>query len=219
MGAFWALVRKDLLLELRARELVPAMLLFAATELVILNFALDLDRQQGGTLAPGVLWVSLAFAGTLGLGRGFLVEKESGTLEALALSPVDRAWIYLARTASVALMMLVVEAFIFPLFFVLFGLWLLTPWMLFVAPLGTLGFAATGTLFGAMAAHTRAREMLLPLILLPVAVPALLGSVEATRDALAGGTAPGLPWTGLLAAFDALLLVGSCWLFEFVIEG
>ncbi len=219
MATFWVLLRKDLTIELRSRELVPAMLLFAALVLVIFNFALDLSIQGSPTLAAGVIWVSLAFAGTLGLGRGFIAEKENGTLEALTLCPADRGWIYLARTASNALFILVVEVVVFPLYLVLFNVSFLQPGVLGVALLGTLGLAAVGTLFGAMAANTRAREVMLPLLLLPVAVPSILASVQATAQVLDPGTAADRPWLGLLAAFDAIFLVVSSWLFEFVVEG
>jgi heme exporter protein B len=216
-----ALVWKELLVEARSRETVLAGAVFALLVLVIFNFAFDLRVENVAEVSPGVLWVTVTFAGVLGLGRAFARERDRRTLDGLLLAPVDRSALYLAKVISSLASMLVVEAIAVPAFIGLFNLRVDLPLLVVALALGTLGLAGVGTLFAAIAAHTRAREVLLPLLLFPVQVPVILATVKSTGAAI---RVPGVDpadigqWLGLLVAFDALFLSLSVLLFEFAIE-
>jgi heme exporter protein B len=215
------LIWKEVLVEVRARETVLAGAVFALLTLVIFNFAFDLRVESVAAVAPGVLWVTVTFAGVLSLGRAFARERDRRTLDGLLLAPVDRAALYLAKVVSTLLAMLVVEAIALPAFLALFNLRADLPRLMAALALGTLGLAGVGTLFAAMAAHTRAREVLLPLLLFPIQVPVILATVKSTGAAI---QVPGVEppeignWLGLLVAFDALFLGLSVLLFDHAIE-
>jgi len=217
----WAMTWKDVTVELRARERVNAMLFFAALVLFIFNFALGPDRETLREVAPGLLWLAFLFTGMLGLARSFQAERENECFEELLLTPGDRESIYYGKLAGTVLFMVMAEALILPLFGLLYNLdiWGHLPSLALVAFLGTLGFSAVGTLLAAMTAHLRAREVMLPLLLLPLTVPVLLGSVRATQAILAGEGLAGVShWLKLLIGFDAIFLVVSPLVFEFVLE-
>jgi heme exporter protein B len=222
MGAYFekllALYIKDLLAEVRTKEVVNASVVFSLMVLVLFNFAFDLRLERVQEVAPGILWVTFTFAGVLALGRAFTREQDRGTLEGLLLSPADRGALYLAKLLANATFMLIVEGVSLPAFVGLFNLRLDWPQVIAVVLLGTLGFAGVGTLLAAMAANTRAREVMLPLLLFPLSVPVLIASVKATGQALGGPAEEGHPWLGLLAAFDAIFLAVSFLLFDYVIE-
>jgi heme exporter protein B len=215
-----AIVAKDIAAELRTREMLSSMAVFSLLVILIFNFAFDLRADNQRTLAPGVLWVAVAFAGMLGLSRSFIMEKDRGSLEGLLLTPVDRSAIYLGKMLGNVLFIVVVEIVILPIFIVLFNLSAEDlPLMAGVMVLGTLGFAGVGTLFSAMAVHTRAREVLLPILLFPVVVPVMLASVKLTAailDRVAFDEVQN--WFSLLVAFDAIFLALSVILFDFVVE-
>jgi heme exporter protein B len=216
-----ALLWKEVLVELRARETVLAGAVFALLVLVIFNFAFDLRVENVAEVAPGVLWVTVTFAGVLSLGRAFARERDRRTLDGLLLAPVDRSALYLAKVAASFASMLVVELVAVPAFIGLFNLSVALPLLALGLLLGTLGLAGVGTLFAAIAAHTRAREVLLPLLLFPIQVPVILATVKTTGAAIhVPGTEPPEvgQWLGLLVAFDALFLALSVVLFEFAIE-
>jgi len=212
-----ALLWKDVVTELRRRELVMSLVVFSLLVLLVFDFAFDLQRQDVPAAAPGILWVTFIFAGVINLNRGFALEQDRGTWEGLLLAPIDRGAIYLAKLAVSVLFMLIVElvaVLVFEAFFDVPADW---PRLAAVILAGTLGFATVGTLFAAMAANTRAREIFLPVLLLPVSVPVIIGSVRATE--LAFHPAPSnYPWLGLVLAFDAIFLAVSFAVFEFVIE-
>jgi heme exporter protein B len=222
MGAYLekllALYLKDLLAELRTKEVVSASLVFSLMVLVLFNFAFDLRVDRAQAVAPGVLWVTFLFAGVLALGRAFTREQDRGTLEGLLLSPADRGALYLAKLLANATFMLIAEVVSLPAFVGLFNLGPDWPRLIAVVLLGTLGFAGIGTLLAAMAANTRAREVMLPLLLFPLALPVLIATVKATGQALGEAAEEGHPWLGLLAAFDAMFLAVSFLLFDYVIE-
>ena len=215
-----AIVVKDVSAELRTREMSSSMLVFALLVILIFNFAFDLRADNQRTLAPGVLWVAVAFAGMLGLSRSFIVEKDRGSIEGLLLAPMDRSAIFLGKMLGNVLFMVGVEVIILPVFVVLFNLSAgdLLP-LAGILVLGTIGFAGVGTLFSAMVIHTRAREVLLPVLLFPVVIPVLLSAVRLTAAVL-----DGLPmaevqnWLSLLIAFDAIFLALSVILFDYVME-
>jgi len=216
-----ALIWKEALVEARARETVLAGVVFALLVLVIFNFAFDLRVENVAAVAPGVLWVTVTFAGVLSLGRSFARERDRRTLDGLLLAPIDRSALYVAKVVASFSAMLVVELVAVPAFIGLFNVSVNLPLLVLGLLLGTLGLAGVGTLFAAIAAHTRAREVLLPLLLFPIQVPVILATVKTTGAAIhVPGTEP--PdvgqWLGLLVAFDALFLSLSVLLFEFVIE-
>ena len=214
----WAIARKDLLIELRSRDVISSAVVFTLLVLLIFNFALDLTGDAVRAVAPGVLWVTFVFAGMLTLGRTFARERERGALQGLLLAPLDRGALFLAKLLVNLLLLGIVEAAALPAFVALYNLAPRLGDLLAVVALGTLGFAAVGTLFAAVAANTRAREALLPLLLFPILVPVIIGAVKATGDSLPGAAAGGPPWLGLLAAFDAIFLALAYATFEYVIE-
>lgn len=216
----FAIVAKDVATELRTREMLSSMFVFSLLVILIFNFAFDLRAENQKTLAPGVLWVAIAFAGMLGLSRSFIMEKDRGSMEGLLLAPVDRSAIYLGKMLGNVLFITVVEAIILPIFIVFFNLSAEDlPLLVGVMILGTIGFAGVGTLFSAMAIHTRAREVLLPVLLFPVVIPVLLSAVKLTAAIL-----DRLPfadvqnWFSLLVAFDLIFMALSFILFDYVLE-
>lgn len=212
-----ALYWKDLLSEARTREVVTASFVFSLLVLVLFNFAFDLRVERAAAAAPGVLWVTFTFAGVLALGRAFAREHDRGTLEGLLLAPVDRGALYLAKMLANLTFIGLVEAASLPAFVALFNVSLDWPLTILVVLLGSLGFAGVGTLLAAMAANSRAREVMLPLLLFPLLVPVLVAAVKATGPAVGLG-ADEHPWVGLLLAFDAIFLTVSFLVFEYVVE-
>jgi len=215
-----AIVWKDIVAELRTKEMFSAMFVFAVLVIVIFNFAFELRGvERVREAAPGILWVAFTFAGVLGLNRAFVLEKDRGCLEGLLLAPVDHTAVYFGKMISTLLFMLVVEAIILPVFTAFFGINLLDLRLVLIVALGTLGFAGVGTLLSAMTAQTRAREVLLPILLLPVAAPLLIFAVKATA-----GVLDGLPlsdiarWLQLLVAFDVIFPAVAFMTFDYVVK-
>lgn len=223
---FWrplaALVWKDLLLELRSRDIIVAALVFGLLVAVVFNFALRVNPQRAAELAPGVLWTAFAFAGVLAMSRAFVREREQGGLEGLLLAPVSRDAIFLAKTAVSFLFMLIIEAALLPVFAALLNFPAFSPLLLLALLLATLGFATVGALFSAIAVQTRAREIMLPALFFPVILPVLIGAVEVSGAAFNGGgpaaNAGIIRWLLLLAVFDLIFLVICPWLFSIVVE-
>ncbi|MBM4464657.1 MAG: cytochrome C biogenesis protein [Chloroflexi bacterium] len=214
-----AIVQKDVAVELRTKEMLSSMFVFALLVIVIFNFAFELRIENVRQVAPGVLWVTFTFAGMLGLNRSFVLEKDKGCLEGLLLCPVDRSAIYFGKMLGNVIFMTMVEAIILPIFSVLFNVSLFHPVLLLIVVLGTLGFAGVGTLFSAMAVHTRAREVMLPVLLFPVVVPAMIAAVKATGGILDGQLFSEIAhWVRLLVAFDVIFLAISFMTFDYVVE-
>jgi heme exporter protein B len=221
LGKIWAVFRKDLLIELRTKDSINAMLFFGIVVLVVFNFALASARETIREIVPGVLWVAFVFSGTLGLNRMFAAEKENSCLQGLLMVPMDRGIIYLGKTLAAAVFMLLAEAVIFTFSLIFFNLtvWAEIPYLIAVFLIGTLGFTAVGTLLSAISVHTRMREVLLPLILFPVVLPILVNAVEATRIILntADYGALKLPLT-IMSVFTLIFGVVAFLLFEYVLE-
>ncbi len=215
-----AIVGKDVAAEIRTKEMVSAMFVFSLLIILIFNFAFDLRAENLQTVAPGVLWVAIAFAGMLGLSRSFILERDRGVLDGLLLAPVDRSAIYFGKMIGNVLFIGLVEIIILPIFVILFNQAASTlPLLVGVVVLGTVGFASVGTLFSAMAVHTRAREVLLPIMLFPVVIPVMVAVVRLTAAILdQAPLADNLHWLALLVAFDAIFIAASFMLFEFVVE-
>jgi heme exporter protein B len=198
-----------------------AMFVFAVLVIVIFNFAFELrvSGERVREVAPGALWVAFAFSGVLGLNRAFVMEKDRGCLEGLLLAPVDHTAIYFGKAVSTMLFMLVVEALVLPIFTAFFGVNLFDLQLILVVVLGTVGFASVGTVLSAMTAQTRAREVLLPILLLPVAAPVLIAAVKATAGILDGQSMGEiLRWLQLLVAFDVIFLAVAFMTFDYVVK-
>ncbi|MDP6548848.1 MAG: heme exporter protein CcmB [Dehalococcoidia bacterium] len=215
----WVLVWKDILLELRSRDLVISVLVFGLVVVVIFNFALNVTEQRATVLAPGILWVAFSFAGVLAMNRAFAREREQGGLEGLLLTPVSRDAIFLGKAAASFLFMLLVEIILLPIFAALLSFSALSLTLIATIVLATVGFALVGTLFSAIAVQTRSREIMLPVLFFPVILPVIVGAVEASKQAIGGEAVVGVGhWLPLLGAFDALFLVICPWVFSFVVE-
>lgn len=222
MRRAWIVVWKDVLSERRSKESLNALVFFSILLLFVFQFALGPERARVEAALPGLLWLGFVLAGLLAFGRTFLVERENDCWEGLVLSPGDKSAIYLGKLAGNVLLMAVVEAVLLVLFTVFFGLDFtgVLPALCLVLALGTLGLAAVGTLFGAITAQLRARELLFPVLLLPAVVPILLGAVSATQSVILGQPlAEAAAWLKLLAAADLVYLVVGVLTFEFVLEG
>ena len=214
-----AVYAKDVRLEARTKETVTAITVFAVIVAFIFGFAFDPSPSVIAIVGPGIVWVAFVFTGILGMNRTFALERDRGTLEGLLLAPVGREAIFAGKMASTLTLMLVVEVLLLPVFLLLFDLSLFTVWFGMTALLATVGFATVGTLFSAIAVHTRAREVLLPLLFLPIVLPVLIAAVTGTSASLEGQGWAGVGrWVQFIAAFDAVFLVLSSWAFDFVLE-
>jgi heme exporter protein B len=214
-----AIVWKDVRAELRTKDILSSMLVFAGLSVLIFQFAFDLRADNVRLVLPGVLWIAITFAGVLGLNRSFILEQDRGSLEGLLLAPVDRSAIYFGKLIGNLLFIFVVELLLLPLMTVLFNVWLLSPALLLVVALGTIGYAAVGTLFAALSINTRAREVMLPILLFPVMVPVFVAGVQAVSRLLDGETLSDIiRWVQLLVAYDAIFLAAAMLLFDYVVE-
>jgi heme exporter protein B len=214
-----AIVWKDVRAELRTKDILSSMLVFAGLSVLIFQFAFDLRADNVRLVLPGVLWIAITFAGVLGLNRSFILEQDRGSLEGLLLAPVDRSAIYFGKLIGNLLFIFVVELLLLPLMTVLFNVWLLSPALLLVLALGTLGYAAVGTLFAALSINTRAREVMLPILLFPVMVPVFVAGVQAVSRLLDGDSlADIMRWVQLLVAYDAIFIAVAMLLFDYVVE-
>jgi heme exporter protein B len=214
-----AIVHKDISAELHTKEVISAMLVFSVLALLIFSFALDLYGELAEAAAPGVLWTTIAFAGTLGLSRSMAREEQTGCIDGLLLAPVDRTAIFFGKTVGNMVFMAIVEAVLLPLFSVFFDVALVRPRVLLVLTLGTLGYAAVGTLLAAIAVNTRAREVMLPVLLLPLAVPVLIGAVQATGGLLEGASLGQVSgWVRILVVYDLVIMAASLLTFGYVIH-
>jgi len=219
LKAIFAILWKDLAAELRSRELLSAMLVFALLVILIFNFALELDPLARQTATPGILWVTFAFAGTLGLNRSMAVEKDRGCLDGLLLAPVDRSAIYFGKWLSNLAFMLIVAAIVLPIYSLLYNTNLFLPGLISVILLGSIGYSAVGTLLASMAVQARTRDVLLPILLFPIIIPVLVAAVKAS-----GGFLQGLEyseiasWINLLVAYDLVFIAISFMVFDYVVE-
>ncbi len=213
----WSIVGKDLRSELRARQVWVAMALFSALVMIVFYFAFDLRVENRAPVAPGALWIAFVFASVLGLGRTFAAEQEHGAMDRLLLCPVDRQVIFLAKLIGYLIFLAVVEAIAVPLFAAIYNLPILSGGLVVIVVLGTVGIATMCTLFAAVASATRAREVILPLLVFPLLIPVVIGAVRATQSLLIP-VVNDPPWPGLLAAFDVIFVTLSVLFFQFVVE-
>lgn len=210
---------KDILSESRTRDTLSSVAVFALLTIVIFNFAFEPGSDTAELVAPGVLWATFTFAGVLGLGRSFVLEKDKGCLEGLMLCPVGRDVIYLGKMLGSLAFMLAVEVMVIPIFLILFDLPLFMPGLALITLMATVGFVAVGTLFSALAVNTRARDVLLPILFFPIVAPVIIAAVKASGLILDGQSWSELSsWLQIIAAFDVIFLVVSALVFEFVVE-
>jgi len=212
---------KDLISEMRSRENISSMFFFALIVILIFSFSFSMDQQSARELMPGIMWVAFVFTGIIGLGKSFTAELQNDCLENLQMNPVPRGAIYLGKLASNLLFITVVELILFPLFVIFFNLDVFEKIPLFMLILiaGTFGVSAVGTLFSAMTVQIRAREVMLPILLLPLIVPVMIGAVEATGSVLRGESFAFYgPWLELLIVFDLIFTIVSFWVFDFILD-
>ena len=215
-----AIVWKDVVAELRTKELFSSMFVFALLMIVIFSFSFDLRVERVAEVAPGVLWVTFAFAGTLELNRSLATEVEGARLDGLLLAPMERSAIYFGKMLGNLVFILAIEALMLPIFSAVFDLNLLQPGLLLTVLLGTIGFAAVGTLLSTMAVNTRAREVLLPVLLFPIVLPVVLSAVKITGGMLDGQPWSDMaPWLRLLIGFDIIFATVCYMTFDYVVQG
>jgi heme exporter protein B len=217
-----AILRKDLLLELRTRESVPAMAIFGVTTLVVFHFALDRPTVEGD-LASGVLWVTMLFAAMLGLNRLFVAEEEQGGFDGFLLAPIDRTSLYVAKVLALLAYLVVMQLVAVPAFAILLlepAVWEALPGLVLVLLLGDLGICVVGALVAAIGIRTRARDLIVPLIALPLLIPVIIGAAAATAPLLAAGGAEPLParWLLTLALYDAVFAAIAYAVFDDLLE-
>jgi heme exporter protein B len=219
--AFTTILAKDLRAELRSLQSLPAMALFATTTFVIFRFALD-RTSLSGSLASGVLWATLLFAALLGVNRLFVAEREEGGFDAIRLAPIDRSALFAAKATALFAYLVALELVVVPIFAIFFldSAALLAPLTL-VLVLANLGIATTGTLISSMAVHSRARDLLGPLVLLPLVVPLMIAASGASEPLLAMG-GPGYErfgtWLAVLSLYDLIFLLVGYAVFDFLLE-
>lgn len=216
-----AIVWKDFVTELKTRELFSSMFVFALLVMLIFIFSINLSIVSANEVGPGVLWVAILFAGTLGLNRSFTLEKENDCLQGLMLTPVDRSAIFFGKMLSNLAFLLIMEAFLLPVFMIFFNVEVLPHLgaLLGVLLLGTLGFSALGTLLSSLSSNLKTREIMLPILLYPLMVPVAIGSVRLTGQILDGKSlADMLNWVGLITAFDIIFISASIMTIDHIFE-
>lgn len=219
LRAISSIVWKDLAAELRSRELFSAMMVFSLLVIIIFNFALELDITTRKSVTSGVLWVTFAFAGTLGLNRSLSMEKEQGCLDGLLLAPVDRSAIYFGKAISNLAFMFIVEAIVLPVYSFLYSVNLFNAALVAIILLGSIGYVAVGTLLASMSVQARTRDVLLPILLFPIVLPVLIAAVKASGGVLAGADASTIaPWINLLIVYDVVFVSAAFMGFEYIVQ-
>jgi len=214
-----SIIRKDFSAELRSRELIGSMGLFALLSVLIFSFALELDRIARTESISGVLWVTIAFASILGLNRSMAMERDQGNLDGLLIAPIHRSAIFCGKLVGNFVFTLVIALLLLPLMTILYNVSLISGWLIAVLILRTLGFTTIGTLLAAMTVQTRAREALLPIVMMPIVLPVLLASVRASTNILNAAPQEGwIDWVNILAVVDIVYLTLCFLFFEYVVE-
>ena len=216
--AVWVVTKKDILIETRTREILFTTLFFALACVLVFAFGFVKQGRAVDDVAAGILWISIAFSGTLALGRAFERERQGETLRALLIAPIDRPALYVGKLLGILILLAAVEAIIVPLVALMFQAALFEHGWLMMALLvtGTTGFAAVGTLFGAMLVRTRSRDVMLPVLLYPITIPVIIAGVRGTAALLQQPA--DLPvarmWLSMLVAFDVVFITLALWTFE-----
>jgi heme exporter protein B len=220
VNALIALVRKDIALELRRKETIASMMMFGLLVMVIFNFAFEPAGTERVLIAPGVLWVALTFAGIIGLNRSLAIDLDNDSLQGLLLAPIDRGTLYTGKVISNFLFMLVSDVVIFVFFVAFYDLSVDARllWIILIMILGTLGFAAVGTILSMISSHTRMSEVMLPVLQIPLTLPLILAAVSATAAALGEAGEGYSSWVNLVIGFDIIFFTISYLVFEYVVE-
>lgn len=219
LRAVGALLWKDFITEWRSRESLSAMLVFALLVILIFNFALELDLRARESLSAGILWTTFIFSGTIGLNRSLAVEKDRGCLDGLLLAPVDRSVIFFGKALGNLIFMLLVAAIVLPVFSFLYGIQVFQPGFLLVVLLGSIGYAAVGTLLATMVVQVRTRDILLPILLFPLTLPVIIAAVKASQGFIQ--LQPWVEfsiWVNILVAYDLIFIAAAFMLFDFILE-
>lgn len=217
----FTIIRKDILLESRSKEIITSMIVFSLMVMAIFNFIFEPGSTQIHGTAPAILWVAFIFAGNLGLSRSFALEHDNAMMRGLVLCPVDKSTIYVAKVIGNIIFMTLVQLITLPVLMVLFDIELMPIWapLLLILFLGSVGFAGVGTLFSTISANTKSREVMLPILLFPVSIPVILSAVKSTTCLFAGNQEEQLwSWLKILLAFDLIFLIASFLLYEYVLE-
>ena len=220
---YWLAVRtiiwKDLSIEMRKKTLVSALLIFSVMVTLVFTFALDLDKSTKDNVAVGVLWVTFVFSSTLGLNQTFANEKNQNSLEGMLLSPIDYTAIFVGKFISTYIFVIIVEIIVIPMFYILYGIPLFSPLFVLIVLLGSFGYTLVGTLLASIATRTRAREIMLPILLLPVAMPIIIASVQCSNAILSGAH-----WGqfsnafNLVIVYDIIFLGVAIMTFDYLIQ-
>jgi len=221
LGQAWTIAWKDILGELRTREMVFSMLLFGFLVILIFNFGIEPGLRDEALVKPGVLWSAFVFAGILGLNRSFSSEKENDCLQGLLLCPVDRAVIYLGKFLGNFVFVLAMSLAVLLFFSVLYNVDVIAvlPGLLAILGLATVGFSAVGTLFSAVSVGIKTRDVLLAILLFPVLVPVILAAAKSSAFVMNGeGLFAGGSWLAMLVVYDVVFLAVSVMLFDYVLE-
>lgn len=221
LSTLMAIIRKDLLHELKSREIVVSMLLFSVLTVVVFSFIFEPGSEFKNRVVGGILWMSVTFAGILGLNKSMMSEVNGGNFSALLLAPVDRSAIFFGKAISNFMFMMIVQLITVPLFIVLYNVNIFNSGYMPLAVffMGTYGFAVLGTLFSIISVNTRTREVMLPLLLLPVMVPVILASVQALNIYILGlDVEESYKWLKLLGVFDIIFTVVVFAVFDFIVE-
>ena len=217
--AVWVVTRKDILIETRTREILFTTLFFALACVLVFAFGFVKEGRPMEDVAAGILWIAIAFSGTLALGRAFERERQGETLRALLIAPIDRPALYVGKLLGILILLAVVEAIVVPLVALMFQAALFDHALLMLGLLvtGTVGFAAVGTLFAAMLVRTRSRDVMLPVLLYPITIPVIIAGVRGTAALLqqpAADLAMARAWLSMLLFFDVVFVTISLWTFE-----
>ena len=219
LRSVFLIVRKDFAIEKRSRQMLTAMLVFSLLVVLIFNFALELDAQARLNTTAGILWATFAFAGTLGLNRSMALESENQSMEGLLTAPIERSAIFFGKFLGNLLFMLIVEVITLPIYSILYNINLFIPGLLAVVVLGSIGYAAVGTLLSSMAVQTRTRDLLLPVLLFPIVIPLLVAAVRASSGILNGSAQDFiLPSINLMIVFDVVMIALGYMFFDYIVE-
>lgn len=212
---------KDLVIERHTRQVLSIMVVFSIAAVIVFNFALELRLDAARNVATGLLWIVILLAGTLGLNRSLANEQENHSMEAVLMAPIDRSAIYLGKVLSVSLFVMLLEAILLPLFIAFFNKPYWRPQVILIIVLGTIGYVAAGVLVSSMSIQTRSRDVLLPVLLLPLSLPSVLAAATAASAYMF----PELPpWSevqtpiALVVAFDILMLTAGFLTYHYVVE-
>ncbi len=218
--SIYAILKKDILMEIKSKEVLNSMLVFALLVTVVFSFVFEPGSQTKNEVVGGIFWVAVVFSGLLGLGKTIVSEVQGGNLEALLLSPVDRSAIFFGKFLSNFIFLLVMEAILLPLFTVFYSINILTHYkIIIIMIIATYGFSLLGTLFSIISVRTKTREIMLPLMLLPLIVPIILGAILSFNVFILGNPEEEASnWITLITAFDIIFTAVIFAIFSLIIE-